>query len=361
MTPYRKFARARHWMDTHPLAGGSASILIFFLAFFIRWALDDVLPPGFPYLTFLPAVVITTFLFGTPAGVLCAALSVLAAWYFFLPPFLSFHLTAQTALALAFFILICTINIYVIDRMLVSLQQREQARENALALASQRDALFKELQHRVGNNLNMIASMLAIQSRALTDEAARHALGEASRRIGLIADINRMFHDPAHADGLLDDAFVQDLGRKALDASGMAERVTFSSDVDALALGQDAFLPLSLVLTECLNNALEHGISNHSEGFIRVVLRVAGAKATLAVENSGNPVPEGFDAARSKSIGLLLVHSFARQLGGTFRIERGALTRSVLEFPVPEIEDQPSAQALAQQVPASLLRPAAGT
>lgn len=361
MTPYRKFARARHWMDTHPLAGGSASVLIFFLAFVIRWALDDILPPGFPYLTFLPAVVITTFLFGTPAGVLCAALSALAAWYFFLPPFLSFSLSVQTGLALGFFILIVTVDIYVIDRMLVSLQQREQAREEAVRLAAQRDALFKELQHRVGNNLNMIASMLAIQSRTLTDEAAKHALNEASRRIGLVADINRMFHDPAHADGLLDEGFVSNLARKALDASGMAERVSFSADIDALALGQDAFLPLSLVLTECLNNALEHGIADHPEGHIRVVLRVTAGHATLTVENGGNPVPDGFDPGKSKSIGLLLVQSFARQLGGTFRIEGGSITRSVLEFPVPEAATAHAEPVSASNETAQFLRPAPGT
>jgi len=330
-------------MDTHPLAGGSASILIFLIAFLIRLAIDGVLPPGFPYLTFLPAVVITTFLFGTPAGVLCATLSVIAAWYFFLPPFLTFSLTGQTALALAFFILIVAIDILVIDRMLSSLQERENARAEALALAAQRDALFKELQHRVGNNLNMIAAMLSIQSRGLSDENARHALSEASRRIAVVADINRMFHDPAHSDGVLDNAFVEDLGRKALDAAGMSDRVRFSSDIEALALVQDEFLPLSLVLAECVNNALEHGIADNPSGQITVTLRHAEGRATLVVENDGHPLAEGFDAAKARSIGMMLVHSFARQLGGAFRIERAAQTRSILEFPVPELVEGVSA------------------
>lgn len=356
MTLYRKFVRARHWMDTHPLAGGSASILIFLIAFLIRWVLEGVLPPGFPYLTFLPAVVITTFLFGTPAGVLCATLSALAAWYFFLPPYFSFVLSGQTALALGFFILIVAIDILVIDRMLSSLQQREAARAEALALANQRDALFKELQHRVGNNLNMIAAMLSIQSRGLTDDNARHALSEASRRIGLVADINRMFHDPAHSDGVLDDAFVEDLGRKAIDAAGMTERVTFSADIDALDMGQDAFLPLSLILAECVNNALEHGIADHSIGVINVSLRQAQGQATLVVENDGKPLAVGFDAAKARSIGLLLVHSFARQLGGTFTIEGDARTRSILRFPVPDLS--PDAPEPLPKVPSRVMREA---
>lgn len=337
MTPYRKFARARHWMDEHPLAGGVASVLIFLLAFIVRWSIDDILPRGFPYLTFLPAVVITTFFFGATAGIFSATLSLLAAWYFFLPPYFAFVLNAQNAVALGFFIIIVAIDIAIIDRLLTSLREREQARAEAMALAAQRDALFKELQHRVGNNLNMIAAMLSIQSRALGDDNARHALSEASRRIGLVAEINRMFHDPAHADGVLDDAFVEDLGRKALDAAGVSVGVTFSCAIDAIAMRQDDFLPLSLVLAECINNAVEHGIVDRTSGQIRVTLRKAGGRAVLVIENDGSRLVDGFVPAKARSIGMLLIHSFARQLGGTFRMEQGELTRSVLEFPVPEL------------------------
>lgn len=343
-------------MDRHPLFGGLASVLLFLLAFGLRYWLNEELPPGFPYLTFFPAIVIATFLFGTSAGILCAVLSFFSAWFFFLPPFLSFTLSAQTALALGFFVLIVVVDIFIIDRMLAALADLEVSRAQAERLALQRDALFKELQHRVGNNLNMIGAMLSIQSRAISDEAARHQLAEAGRRIQLVADINRMFHDPAHADGVLDETFVRELGLKCLDAIGMRDKCAFTTDIRPMAFRQDEFLPIALVMAESINNALEHGLAENPGGTLRVSLKTEGEEAVLGVENDGTPLAEGFDAGKTRSIGLMLVNSFARQLHGSYRIQGGAMTRSELRFPlahsVPSSSADP-ASAPPQAVPAS--------
>jgi two-component sensor histidine kinase len=322
--------RAR--LGGHPVLCAAGSLLLFLCAFFTRLFLDAVLPPGFPYLTFFPAIVIATFVFGTRAGILCAAMSFLAAWYFFLPPFRTFALSGQTGLALGFFILIVAVDIFIIDRMLAAMTALETSRREALSLASQRDELFKELQHRVGNNLNMISALLNIQARTLSDTAARHALGEAARRIGLVADINRMFHNPSHSDGVLDDAFVRELGTKCLDAAGMTERVRFATDIRALRLEQDEFLHLSLVLTECINNALEHGIGEAGAGDLSVTLHHQDGAGVLRIENDGHPLPPAFDLAKTGSIGLMLVQSFVRQLNGTFSITAGLTTVSEVRF-----------------------------
>ncbi|RZK86121.1 MAG: DUF4118 domain-containing protein [Methylobacterium sp.] len=72
--------RARPWL------GEGAALTASALALGLRFALDDILPPGFPYLTFFPAVILTTFFFGLRPGITCATLSGFAAWYFFIPP-----------------------------------------------------------------------------------------------------------------------------------------------------------------------------------------------------------------------------------------------------------------------------------
>ena len=94
----------RHWIsdisstirDRPALAYGLA-LLAFALALGARFALADILMQGFPYLTFFPAVILTAFFCGTRAGVLCAMLSGLAAWYFFIPPDVTKCLSLSTA------------------------------------------------------------------------------------------------------------------------------------------------------------------------------------------------------------------------------------------------------------------------
>lgn len=351
----------RNRMAKQPGTRYVAAIAMFALAFTIRVLVDAALPPGFPYLTFFPAIVIATFFFGTGPGVLCAVLSGVAAWYFFIPPFSTFALSGSTLLALIFFVFIVAVDIFVIDRMFASRDKLEEARREALYQAHQRELLFKEMQHRVGNNLNMISALLNLQSRSLSDETSRFALNEASRRIALIADINRMFYDPAHADGVIDDAFVQELAGKCLDAAGAAEQVRMSVSITPVALRQEKFLPVALIMTECMSNALEHGVGLEGRGEVSVVLRrdPAVSMLELLVKDNGAGLPKDFDLAKARSIGLVVVRAFATQLGGTFEMfsEGGTVCR--LRFPEPDRAEDPEAGAQAARE-AGLARPAGG-
>ncbi|PIK73664.1 ATPase, partial [Methylobacterium frigidaeris] len=103
--------RARPWLGDLVALGATA------VALGVRLAVDDVLPPGFPYLTFFPAVILTTFFCGLRAGITCATLSGLFAWYFFLPPSMGFIVSAQSALALAFYVFIVAVDIALIHIM----------------------------------------------------------------------------------------------------------------------------------------------------------------------------------------------------------------------------------------------------
>jgi len=86
----------------NPWLGHGFALLAFAAALVARFALDRSLPAGFPYLTFFPAVIITSFVAGTRAGLLCALLSGLAAWFWFIPPFGSFTVDRLSAVALGF-------------------------------------------------------------------------------------------------------------------------------------------------------------------------------------------------------------------------------------------------------------------
>jgi two-component sensor histidine kinase len=332
-------------MRKRPATSYSAALSILVVALLLRMMLNQALPLGFPYLTFFPSIVIIAFICGTGPAILASVLAGLASWYFFIPPFHSFAIEAPSILALVFFALIVGINIAVIHRLFESLALVDAERKRALSLAAQRDVLFRELQHRIGNNLNMISALLNIQSRGITDARSKQALAEAARRISVIADINRMFHDPAHADGVIDDGFVRELGLKCLDAAGAGDRVRFEARITPIALAQEQFLPVSLIMTECINNALEHGLGRTGGGRIEVALRqdLVGRRLELTVHDNGSGLPEDFDLAKSKSIGLMVVRSFTTQLRGTFTMENVQGTLCTLTFPDP-------AEAAAQSV-----------
>jgi hypothetical protein len=89
----------------------------FALSLAARFVFDEVLPAGFPYLTFFPAVILTAFFAGLWPGIVCAALCGLSAWYWFIPPFESFHVNLSGSIALLFYVCIVSVDILLIHLM----------------------------------------------------------------------------------------------------------------------------------------------------------------------------------------------------------------------------------------------------
>lgn len=324
----------RHWLLKYVLGVG-----LFLAALALRFAAEPFLPPGFPFLTFFPAIIVATFVAGAGPGSLCAVLSGVAALYFFIPPAGSLQLDYQSGVAIAFFTIIVAVDILIIDRLTGALAELRREREKAVLHAEQRDTLFMELQHRIGNNLQSVSALLNIQVRAVKDPEARRALADSVQRVGVIADIHRMFHDPAHADGRIDDDFVRELALRCITAAGAGERIRLATDITPVALPQDKFLPVALILTECINNAIEHGIGQRPSGTIAVTLEKSGGVAELRVRDDGPGLPADFDLAAARSIGLTVLRSFASQLGGTLAIVDDGGTLCRLTFDIPTVAE----------------------
>jgi len=304
--------------EDRPLVGYAAALLAAAAAFALRLAL--VLPGGFPFATFFPAVTVVAFLFGARAGVLTAVISGLLGVYFFLEPVHSFELDAASAVAVATYLFTAELIIILIHWMQAAQRRLEGERQRSRALADNREMLFRELQHRVSNNLQVVAALLALQKRDLGDPAARAALDEASRRLGLIGRIHRQLYDfSGERIGMA--RFLSQLCSDVIDSSGKTD-VTLKVEVeDTLNLHSDAAIPVALIVAEAIANAMEHGFGARSGGTIRVALaKGADGTATLEVEDDGAGLPDGFSMEKSTSLGLRIASTLSRQLGGRFEL-----------------------------------------
>lgn len=315
--------------------GYGLGLATFVVAFLARLALRDTLPPGYPYLTFFPAVIVTAFFGGVRPGILCAAVSGLAAWYFFIPPFDSFALDGQSALALAFYIFIVSVDIALIHAMNVAAERFQAEREVSAGLLDQQRTMFQELQHRVANNMAFVASLLALSKRrALGDPAqALRALEEAQSRVETMSRIHRRLYDPASVD-LPVGQYFQELCTDLLDATG-AKNIVCLVDVPALKLDVKKLVTLSLLLTEVVTNSLKHAFEEEQTGTIAINLeRLDPDGYALTIRDDGRGLPGDYDPKKSKSLGLRIIQSLAAQLGGdvTFAGQDGVGTTTRLTF-----------------------------
>ena len=286
----------------------------------------------YPYLAYFLASVIACYWLGPGPGNLTAALSAVAVFATFASPTGLLISATQTPLAAAAVVLLLMLAANgLIGSLKTSRDRLAAERERYARLADSRDVLYRELQHRVSNNIQIISGLLMLQSQAVGDRKAKRALTEASSRIGLIARIQRQLHGH-DGERVAFNRFANDLLMDAIAASG-ADEVRLEIEGGEEPLHAEQATPVSLVLLECMNNALEHAFTE-AGGLVRVSLRRDGPLQVLTVTDDGRGLPEDFDLEASSTLGLKIVHTMAGQLGGGFSMTaeaRGVACR--LHFP----------------------------
>ncbi len=316
-----------------PLLGYAGGLGICILAFAIRLLAEPWLPSGYPYVSFFPAVILSTFLFGVRPGILVAAVCGVLAWYCFIPPTFSVKMSGGIAFALAFYSVIVALDIWLIDWLQSANRRLDEERERSRALAERGEILFRELQHRVSNNIQMVSGLLMLQRKQISDEDARMALDEASRRLALIGRIHRQLYDP-HGERLDLADFLNELSADLLDAAGHAGiscRIEAEAEVE---LPPQAAVPVALIVAEAVANAIEHGFADREAGTIWIrAARGADGAIELGVIDDGAGLPPGFDLGASESLGLKLSQMLARQVNGSFRLTGGERTTALLSLP----------------------------
>lgn len=283
-----------------------------------RFALDGVLPAGYPFLTFFPAAIITSFLCGTAAGTLCALLCGLAAWYWFIPPD-GFALDRQSAFALSFYVFIVAVDIALIHLMTRAMQRLEAEKRVSNALAEQQQTMFEELQHRVANNMAFVASLLNMSRRRLAADpgAAPAILEDARHRIETMARIHRRLHDPSQVD-LPVRAYLQDLCADVVESSGLAG-VSCAVDAPDMTFDIRKLTTISMLVSEVVTNSLKHAFPSGRTGRIAVSLRhLDESQAELTIADDGVGLPQmPDDALPGHGLGNRIVEALAKQLKGS--------------------------------------------
>jgi two-component sensor histidine kinase len=205
----------------------------------------------------------------------------------------------------------------------------DDLRERVAELESE----LRELQHRAKNSLQLVLSLLRLQSGRVSDPDARAAYDHTLLLIDALAVLYRQLHE--HGEGTHIDAgvYLRALAesiRQAVSPARSAIPVLVSAEPVAIRLYEA--MPLGLIVAELVSNGLGHAFPPNPR--IRIVVADIGAgRARLTVESNGRPLPVGFDDGASD--GLMLAEALAMQLGDSLATEIGPDgTRATVTFPV---------------------------
>ena len=199
--------------------------------------------------------------------------------------------------------------------------------ERLRALLADRTLLLDEVNHRVKNSLQQIASVVRLQSRAVSHPEAKDALDNTLSRIMAVGRVHEQLYKAGAQIGRFDaGAYTEALARELVESMGRDE-VQLVTQVQPISLDVRQAAPLALILNELVTNALKYGCPQDRTCRIQVSLGTDGDDCRLSVSDDGNGLPEGFTPKQTRSLGMRAIEALTRQLGGRFEIEdvdRGA-------------------------------------
>ena len=197
-----------------------------------------------------------------------------------------------------------------------------------------KDATIREIHHRVKNNLQTVSALLRLQSRRIDDPAAAAALDEAVRRIASIALVHETLSNSTENTVAFDEVLTS-LVTHALELSPRMGQLSIERKGQLGSLESRIATPLSLVVTELMHNALEHGL--HESGTrLTIELQRYSNEGLITISDDGVGLPEGFDLSTSANLGLQIVRTLIEnELKGELKLESTTQgTQAKLRFPL---------------------------
>ena len=209
-------------------------------------------------------------------------------------------------------------------------------RDQFKALAEEQALLLREVNHRVSNSLQLIASLLHIQGEMSGNDDVKAALKEANSRVLAVARVHRSLYTSFDVRWISLSAYLSNLIRDLKDVTagrdGEESAIAFTSD--PLQAGPDTVVAVGIVAAELILNALRHAYPG-ARGPVRVSLCAEGPNAKLIVEDDG--VGGMTDSARPHGVGQRIMAGMADKLSGVLHYEpRQHGTRAILTFPAGE-------------------------
>jgi PAS domain S-box-containing protein len=219
--------------------------------------------------------------------------------------------------------------------ILRDVSERVAAEEKIMNSLREKEVLLKEIHHRVKNNLQVVASLLGLQSRGAADEQMRRMLLESQNRVHTMALLHECLYQSQNLSRIDFPDYIRQLVSHLCHSYEIQTgNVRLETKLDQLYLDLDAAVACGLIINELVSNSLKYGFPDGREGVVRIELTAdANRMARLIVADNGVGHPGDPDLANAKTLGLRLVRTLAEQLGGTIELRSSDGTEARLTFP----------------------------
>ena len=212
---------------------------------------------------------------------------------------------------------------------------RRQNEAMVLASLQEKEVLLQEIHHRVKNNLQIVSSLLDLQTLYREDSVSREILQDSRQRVQTMALIHEKLYRSSNLKKVNFSEYMNDLLVYLWQSlAGKTRNVQLVTDIAPLALDVETAVPCGLILNELISNAVKHAFPNEQPGQLNISLSSyeSGQQAILSVSDNGVGLPPDLDWRQGQSLGLTIVQTLVQQLGGQMAVETAVGTTFKITF-----------------------------
>jgi len=216
----------------------------------------------------------------------------------------------------------------------LELTERKKTEDKIKASLDEKEVLLKEINHRVKNNLQIISSLLNLQSREIQDEQALRSFQVSQDRIRAMALVHEKLYQSEDLARIDFGEYIKSLATDLGSSYGLSVRdIDLKIDVENILLGVDTAIPCGVIVNELVANSLKHAFPGDRSGEIAISFRLVDGQYTMVFKDDGVGLPEDLDINRPSSLGLTIVNALTGQLGGTIALGRNGGSEIIITFP----------------------------
>ncbi len=229
----------------------------------------------------------------------------------------------------------------------VDLTERKQMEEQLKASLQEKEVLLQEVHHRVKNNMQVISTLLDLQTQYIRDPKDLALFEESQHRIFAMSLVHEHLYRSKDLSKVNCKAFILELAHYLLDSYQiLAKRIHLDIQTEEILLEVNKAIPLGLLLNELVSNALKYAFPNRKEGSITIrFFAETPQEITLLVRDNGVGLPKGIDFQKMESLGMKLIMTLVQQLKGELVLRQETGTEFKILFSRDEL-DKPQSRAL---------------
>lgn len=199
-------------------------------------------------------------------------------------------------------------------------------------LLKEKEWLIKEVHHRVKNNLQMVTSLLNSQSLYLKDNEAKTAVKDSLRRMQAMSMIHKKLYLDDNVSTIAMAEYISELVDYLHESFDNKNQITFKKNIKAIDLDVSQAIPLGLIITESIVNAIKYAFLENQKGIVEISLDQEDSDLVLKISDNGIGLPDLTNKTKNNSLGLNLIKGLVKQLKGSFSIENYKGVHIIIKF-----------------------------